>query len=308
MNGLSLFSGAGIGELAFKQIFPDYRTIGYVEWDKYCQEVIRARIRDGILDDGPIFGDIRQFNERYAGLYTGKVDWLSGGFPCQPFSVAGNRAGEADERNMWPATRDTIRIIRPRYVFLENVPGLIAHGYIRRVFGDLAEMRYDCEWDIVGAADVGAPHRRKRLWIMANSTGQRRTETGSDRQRPEKRVAGGGSISNTTKPRLEGQESTGKLSGGQQGLSAERGCLYDVSDTEKTKWWRTDPADDYRWWYSEIGGQDQSDGGAERGDSQPDMGRVAARMASRVDRLKALGNGWVPQVVKAILRVESDKA
>ena len=166
MNGLSLFTGSGIGELAFKQIIPDYKTVGYVEIDQYCRAIIRARIRDGILDDAPVFDDIREFNRRYASFYAGKVDWISGGFPCQPFSVAGRRAGEADERNMWPATRDAISIIRPRYALLENVPGLLSSGYFGTVVGDLAEIGYDCEFDIIGASDVGAPHRRKRIWIL----------------------------------------------------------------------------------------------------------------------------------------------
>jgi len=167
VNGVSLYSGSAIGELCFQNIFPDYRTIVYVEIEKYCRSIIRARIRDGVLGDAPIFDDIRTFNARYARLFTGKVDWLSAGFPCQPFSVAGNQLGEADERNLWPETRDAIRIIRPRYVLLENVPGLLAHRYIRRIFGDLAEDGYDCEWDIVGASDCGARHKRKRLWIVA---------------------------------------------------------------------------------------------------------------------------------------------
>lgn len=168
VTGLSLFSGAGIGELVFKHIFPDYRTIGYVEWDKYCQQVIRQRIKDGWLDDAPIFGDIRQFNERYASLYAGRVDWLSGGFPCQPFSVAGRQLGEADERNMWPATRDAIRILRPRYCFLENGPGLSTNGYVYRAIADLAEIGYVGSWDHLSARSVGAPHKRDRWWCLAS--------------------------------------------------------------------------------------------------------------------------------------------
>lgn len=170
MNGLSLFSGTAIGEVVFKTIFPGYRTIGYVEVDQYCRSVIRARIRDGILDDAPIFDDIREFNRRYASLYTGKVDWLSGGFPCQPFSISGRRLGEADERNLWPETRDAISIIRPRYAFLENVRGLLANRYFGQILGDLAESGYDCEWDVIGASDVRAPHRRKRIWVLAKAS------------------------------------------------------------------------------------------------------------------------------------------
>lgn len=74
MNGLSLFSGAGIGELAFKHIIPGYRTIAYVEWNEHDQETIRKRIKDGIIDEAPIFGDIREFNSRFASMFAGKSD------------------------------------------------------------------------------------------------------------------------------------------------------------------------------------------------------------------------------------------
>jgi len=171
MKGLSLFSGSGIGELAFKHIIPNYRTIGYVEIDKYCRSIIRARIRDGVLDDAPIFDDIRTFNERYARRYIGKVDLISGGFPCQPFSVAGKQKGEHDERNLWPDTLRSISIIRPKFALLENVPNILTHKYVMRIFGDLVEIGYDCEWDVVSAAFCGAPHLRKRVWIIAHSNG-----------------------------------------------------------------------------------------------------------------------------------------
>ena len=181
MRYLSLFSGAGGGDLAMQHLL-GHKCMGYVEYDDYCQKVIKQRIADGVLDAAPIFGDIKRFiakwpkrfhQKSYAAEYRGLVDVITGGFPCQPFSVAGKSRGESDERNMWPATRRAIGIIRPRHVFLENVPGLLVHRYVRRIFGDLAQMGYDARWGIVGADDVGAPHRRKRLWIMAytNSPG-----------------------------------------------------------------------------------------------------------------------------------------
>lgn len=90
---------------------------------------------------------------------------------CQPFSVAGKKEGENDERNMWPATIHVIREVRPRYAFLENVPGLLAgrHGYFGTVLRQLAESGYDAVWDCVSAASVGAPHRRERLWVLAHT-------------------------------------------------------------------------------------------------------------------------------------------
>lgn len=241
MNGLSLFSGAGIGELALKQIIPNYRTVGYVEWDKYCQKVIRARIKDGCLDDAPIFGDIREFNRRYASLYVGKVDFVSAGFPCQPFSFAGNRLGEKDERNLWPETRDAISIIRPYYVFLENVPGLFESQYIWRVIADLTEMRYCLSWCDFWASFLGAPYRGDRRWILSTKT----CSCG---------LQGGWQRSTGT----WGKQQFERLLRNQLQLAVPAGR----------------------------------------------RGRVAVRMANRVDGTKAAGNGWVPQVVKSVLRVK----
>ncbi len=255
MNGLSLFSGSGIGELALSQIIPKYRTVGYVEWEAYCQEVIRARIKDGVLHDAPIFGDIREFNDRYAESYVGKVDIISGGFPCQPFSVAGKGAGEHDPRNMWPDTLRSISIIRPRYCLLENVPGLLAHDYIRTIFGGLAEIGYDCEWDIVGASDCGAPHRRKRLWIIANS--KRNTIVDGVLQEGRRKMG--------RCERIWGKD-------WQQSPVASR------------------PIAILREWQGESLGESPL---VRMDDGIPDI----------LDRLKALGNGWVPQVVRRILEV-----
>jgi DNA (cytosine-5)-methyltransferase 1 len=259
MNGLSLFSGAAIGEVVFKQKFPDYRTVGYVEIDRYCRSIIRARIRDGILDDAPIFDDIRTFNTRYARRYAGKVDFISGGFPCQPFSVAGKRQGADDERNMWPETVKSIGIIRPRFAFMENVPDILTHEYIRQIFGDLAEIGYDCEWDIIPAAFVGAPYMGWRLFMLA---------------KPANSVNDGSIGTN------KGKQSFAITSGN--------------NGTILSKMWKSDSYS--RWQSTTSGNWEQFNYGSS-------ICRVAHGVAYRVDRLKALGNGWVPQVVDAILQV-----
>lgn len=174
MRYLSLFTGVGGGDLAFQHML-NWQCAGYVEWDKYCQRVLAQRIEDGLFDRAPIFGDVREFVQSGAAAeYRGVADVVTGGFPCQPFSVAGKRRGADDERNMWPATIDAIRIIRPRYAFLENVPGLLRSGYFGRILGDLAESGYDARWRILSAAEVGAPHKRNRLWIVAHANGGRR--------------------------------------------------------------------------------------------------------------------------------------
>jgi len=170
LRNLSLFTGCGGGELGFKLVTawggPRIRTVGYVEFNEYRQNVLIQRIKDGLLDDAPIFSDAREFDGT---PWRGRVDAISGGFPCQPFSAAGKRKAGGDKRNMWPDTIRIIREVRPRICFLENVPGLRfkSHGYFGVVLKDLACSRYDVRWTILSAADVGAPHLRKRLWILA---------------------------------------------------------------------------------------------------------------------------------------------
>lgn len=186
MNELSLFTGIGGGLLGTKLL--GWRSIGYVEINEYCRRVLEQRIKDGILDDAPIFGDIQEFNRTYAGEFKGMVDVITAGFPCQPFSVAGKRQGADDERNMWPATIECIRKIRPRYTLLENVPGLLTSGYFGTILRDLAESGYDCRWRCLSAAEVGAPHLRDRLWIMAYFNNQGLSEFKSSGKKQQGRI------------------------------------------------------------------------------------------------------------------------
>jgi DNA (cytosine-5)-methyltransferase 1 len=167
MNELSLFSGIGGGLLGTKLL--GWRCVGAVEWEKYPCQVLEQRIKDGCYEPFPIWNiDIREFNAKYAEIYTGMVDVITAGFPCQPFSVAGKGKAEGDDRNMWPATKRTIAIVRPAFVLLENVPGLLAKDYIITIFNDLAEIGYEAFPPFkFGADDVGANHRRKRVWILA---------------------------------------------------------------------------------------------------------------------------------------------
>lgn len=181
LNVLDLFAGIGGASYAGKLI-GGWQTVCYVEWDKYCQQVIQARIRDGIFDDAPIWDDVQTFDGK---PWRGSVDIITAGFPCQPFSVAGKQQGESDERNMWPDTCRVISEVRPRYAFLENVPALLTSGYFGRIIGDLSEIGYDCRWTIVSARHLGALHLRERVWIQATDT----TKEGIMREQP-KEVSG----------------------------------------------------------------------------------------------------------------------
>ena len=169
LNTLDLFSGYGGFQLGLRLAGIPIRTVCYVEWDKYCQQVIRQRQIDGFLDDAPIWDDIKSFDGR---PWRGRVDILSAGFPCQPHSNAGLRKGAGDDRNLWPDTLRIIREVGPRIVILENVPGILV-GSDRRppyggiVVGELADAGYDAEWRVVSASAAGGPHLRKRWWLLA---------------------------------------------------------------------------------------------------------------------------------------------
>lgn len=164
---MSLFAGAGGGILG-AMLAGSSTTVCAVEIDPYCRRVLFARQRDGILPRFPVWDDVRTFDGR---PWRGLVDVVSGGFPCQDISAAGRGAGISGERSgLWSEFARIVREVGPRYVFVENSPLLTRRG-LHVVLGDLAEMGFDAEWGVLGAADVGAPHIRKRIWIVATANG-----------------------------------------------------------------------------------------------------------------------------------------
>ena len=163
MNELSLFTGYAGFSLGLKLAGLKTRTVGYCDNEKYIQQLLQKRIEDELLDDAPIFSDIRTDWSPYRGL----VDIITAGFPCQPHSHAGKRKGSEDSRNLWPDTLRCISEVEPSYAILENVPGILSNGYASIVTGQLSEIGYSSQWHIVSAADAGAPHLRKRWWCFA---------------------------------------------------------------------------------------------------------------------------------------------
>lgn len=113
------------------------------------------------------YTDVRDIDERAA-----RVDVVCGGFPCQPHSLAGKRKGTSDERWIWPEFARIVGVLRPSLVFVENVPGLRTSG-LQDVLADLASLGFDAEWDLFQAAEAGAPHRRRRLFVLAYANGDR---------------------------------------------------------------------------------------------------------------------------------------
>lgn len=165
MNELALFAGAGGGILAGHLL--GWKTVCTVEREPYAASVLVQRQNDGILPPFPIWDDVCTFD---GAPWRGLVDVVSGGFPCQDISSAGNGAGIDGERSgLWREMARIINEVRPRFVFVENSPLLVSRG-LAVVISDLAEMGYDAEWFRLSASDCGAPHKRDRIWLVANAS------------------------------------------------------------------------------------------------------------------------------------------
>jgi len=162
---LSLCSGIGGLDLGLRIAVPGARTVCYVEREAFCCEVLAKAGETGLLDRAPVWTDLGTFDGR---AWRGRVDCIIAGFPCQPVSSSGKRRGIADARWLWPEVERVIAEVRPRLVFLENVPGLVRNrGAFGAVLAGLAHLGFDAEWTCLRAADVGAPHQRTRVFILA---------------------------------------------------------------------------------------------------------------------------------------------
>lgn len=162
---LALCAGVGGLELGVRIACPGARLVCAVERDAYAAAVLLARMEDAALDPAPVWcGDLADLD---CAPFAGRVDLVTAGFPCQPWSCAGKREGQDDERWLWPGIARIVREVRPGAVFLENVPGLVSGGGLEPVLGDLAALGFDAEWQTLRASEVGAPHRRERVFVLA---------------------------------------------------------------------------------------------------------------------------------------------
>ncbi|MES2336264.1 MAG: DNA cytosine methyltransferase [Pseudomonadota bacterium] len=163
MHVLSLCSGAGGLDLGLQIALSSARTIGFVERDAFAAAILVSRMHDGSLDDAPIWDDVGTFDGR---PWRGAVDIITAGYPCQPFSLAGRRLGAEDPRHLWPHVARIIGEVQPPFVFLENVAHHLRLGF-PEVASGLVGMGYRLAAGLFTAAEVGAPHRRERLFILA---------------------------------------------------------------------------------------------------------------------------------------------
>jgi len=222
----------------------NHRVVVNLEIEAFAVALLVKAMEEGSMDPAPIWTDLKTFPSE---SFCGKVDIITAGYPCQPFSVAGKGLGEDDPRHLWPFILGHIQAIKPRWVFLENVRGHVKNG-LREVLADLGKAGYRTDWGIFSAEEVGAPHRRERVFILADSDGirlQRLRENCNQEgwERPEERPVG----------------------------------LCDR--TSRRSHWEIEPA----------------------------VGRVANGITDRIDRLRILGNGVVPQTAALAWQVLSEK-
>ncbi len=293
---------------------PEHVTDAYYnDIAPFCIDILRKHITAGDLPAGEAsLNDIRTVDPAplqgfrqwhlFAGIggmpyglrlggWPDDAEILTAGFPCQPVSVAGKRCAQADDRWLWPEVDRFIRLLRPRVVLLENVPGLLIRG-MGDVLRDLAASGYDASWRVLAAADVGAPHRRERVWIVAYPqersewAGLRAHRTDGLGRRRSGDCVGADVMAHAES--LSGQ--VRPPAGERPGRSASGG----------------DVADPHRQWKLQSPGcqpykrRRTGDGGRQWA-VEPDVGRVADGIPHRVDRLKALGNAVVPQCVAALV-------
>jgi DNA (cytosine-5)-methyltransferase 1 len=161
--GLSLCSGAGGLDLGLAIAIPGYRAVGHVERETFAAATLVARMEDASLDQAVVWDDVGTFDGR---PWRGAVDIITAGYPCQPFSVAGKRRGGDDPRHLWPHVARIIAEVEPPFVFLENVAHHLRLGF-PEVAAGLVGMGYRLAAGLFTAAEVGAPHKRERLFILA---------------------------------------------------------------------------------------------------------------------------------------------
>jgi DNA (cytosine-5)-methyltransferase 1 len=295
LTHFSLFSGIGGIDLAAE--WAGFTTVGQVEWADYPTKVLEKH-----WPDVPRWRDIRSvtaedFYNR-TGLRT--VDLISGGFPCQPFSVAGKQKGKRDDRYLWPEMFRVIREIKPTWVLGENVPGILSIAG-KTVCEDLEREGYAVTVFNFEAAAVGAPHRRDRVFFVANrQDGNEQEQQKCDNREEHKRRtqvryglgAGRGSKDGDSSERVEiGSGVTTEVSEDVADTDSEG--LQGRANARKERREREKPANEQPGRCSPC----QNHWSAE-----PDVGRVANGIPNRVDRLKCLGNAVVPQQVYPILQ------
>ena len=296
MRLLDLFSGIGGFSLGLERA--GFQTVAFCEIEPFPRRVLAKH-----WPEVPIYDDVRTLTAARLASDGIVVDAICGGFPCQDISHAGNRAGMDGTRSgLWSEIARLVSELQPRIVFVENVAALLSGDdgrWFGRVLGDLAALGYDAEWHCIPASAVGAPHRRDRVWIVAYPDSERREKLDSAAVAARPGFAGrrGHAAADVAYPdesrwnilRCPEQETT------ERNASIGKSEVADAASAGAQQMFRPGRGISFQ-----PGGS--SGGGWRHWQSEPDVGRVAHGIPERVDRLAALGNAVVPQVVEMIGR------
>tara|TARA_R110000782_G_scaffold90576_2_gene173675 strand:+ start:1063 stop:1992 length:930 start_codon:yes stop_codon:yes gene_type:complete len=306
MRHLDLFSGIGgfaLGLEATQQI----KTVAFCEIDKYCTKVLNKN-----WPEVPVYNDIKELtHDKLKADGIDNIDIITGGYPCQPFSVAGNKKGVEDPRHLWPEYFRLIKECRPTWVIGENVAGHIKLG-LDAVQEDLESEGYSLRTFSISASSIGAPHQRERVWTVAYSerngllaTEKRESIEETIRQQPQGEnntfnIKRAGSIPVSTsdvedtrrrswrEQFTRNKESVGR--GTSEKTERSTNSNTTTGSSEGTTTMANGNENKNNWWHTE-----------------PNVGRVADGVSDRTHRLKSLGNAVVPQIpyyiAKSILEV-----
>lgn len=322
LTHLSLFTGIGGIDLAAE--WAGFRSVGQCEWKDYQTKILEKH-----WPNVPRWRDIRELSAsefiQRTGIRAGELTLISGGFPCQPFSVAGNQKGKEDERYLWPEMHRTIRELHPAYILGENVPGIM-HIAADDICKDLEREGYEVGIFNYEAAAVGAVHRRERFFFVAHTRSVRRSPRRNNREtgyfqsnkewnipesQPERDewINRSRKISqNVADTNNTGLEVTRYKSGEYQtitenGIKHSSGILSNNDNLQARRGGRksTETKEIGTGW-TDIARRTAQHGTGEWWAVEPELGRVAYGIPDRVDRLQCLGNAVVPYQVYPILR------
>lgn len=286
---LPLCTGYGGLEIGLDRALGGVSVLAHVEIEAFAVANLVNKMETGQMVPAPIWTDLKTFR---AGSFRGSVDILTGGYPCQPFSAAGKRAGTDDPRHLWPYIRDIVDEIEPGWVFFENVEGHISLG-VCEVLADLEEMGYTVTCGIFSAAEVGAPHQRKRVFILGYSKSDHKWGL------PDRTLWAGLTVrgSSSELARLCSGTNWPARPGEEQFAWEEPRTVVADSDTRRGERGDTNkPKQIRKMGQCPTSGEVGHNG--HPGKTEPRLGRATNGTSSRVDRLRLLGNGVVPQVAE----------